>query len=381
LNAFRLASFTFIRVILNIPYRMIYAFVPQFARGLGVAPSVITSLLAQRAFVGVFLSFLVPFIETRGRKFGMLLGLGFFTAGAALVALSPSLTTFAVAMVFGLVGKSLHDPSMISYVADHVEYEKRGVMISITEFAWSLAFVAGAPLVGWILSRYHWSIPYALFGLLGFGAFLVVAFTLVDSAKPVHHEDGRLGNIKQIVKSPVVLVAFSIGFSLLAANELVNATFALWLEDSFQLQIAALAGASAFIGFSELSGEGLVALLVDRVGKVRATGAGIIANCLAALLLPLIGQTHTGALIGLFLFYITFEFTIVSIIPLMTEVMPSARATTLSLAGVAHSLGRMTGALLSPVIYGLGFSFVTGAVIVFNVLGLVAVWYLSRHHD
>lgn len=381
MNAFRLASFTFIRVILNIPYRMIYAFVPQFARGLGVAPSVITSLLAQRAFVGVFLSFLVPFIETRGRKFGMLLGLGFFTAGAALVALSPSLTTFAVAMVFGLVGKSLHDPSMISYVADHVEYEKRGVMISITEFAWSLAFVAGAPLVGWILSRYHWSIPYALFGLLGFGAFLVVAFTLVDSAKPVHHEDGRLGNIKQIVKSPVVLVAFSIGFSLLAANELVNATFALWLEDSFQLQIAALAGASAFIGFSELSGEGLVALLVDRVGKVRATGAGIIANCLAALLLPLIGQTHTGALIGLFLFYITFEFTIVSIIPLMTEVMPSARATTLSLAGVAHSLGRMTGALLSPVIYGLGFSFVTGAVIVFNVLGLVAVWYLSRHHD
>jgi predicted MFS family arabinose efflux permease len=381
LNAFRLASFTLIRVILNIPYRMIYAFVPQFARGLGVDPSVITSLLAQRAFVGIFLSFLVPFIETRGRKFGMLLGLGFFTAGAALVAVSPSLTTFGIAMVFGLVGKSLHDPSMISYVADHVEYEKRGVAISITEFAWSLGFVAGAPLVGWILSRYHWSVPYALFGLLGFGAFLVVAFTLVDSAKPVHHENGRLGNIKQIVKSPVVLVAFSVSFWLLAANELVNATFALWLEDSFQLQIAALAGASAFIGFSELSGEGLVALLVDRVGKVRATGTGIIANCLAALLLPLIGQTHTGALIGLFLFYITFEFTIVSIIPLMTEVMPSARATTLSLAGVAHSLGRMTGALLSPVIYGLGFSFVTGAVIVFNVLGLVAVWYLSRHHD
>ena len=377
----KLATFTLLRVILNIPYRMIYAFVPQFARAVGVEPHVITGLIARRAFVGVFMPFVIPFIETRGRKFGMVVGLGLFVAGAALVTLSPSLTTFGVAMILGLVSKSLFDPSLTSYVADHVAYEERGVAISITEFAWSLAFVGGAPLVGWILSHYHWWIPYALFGLLGFGALIFIALTLTDSTKPVHHEDGRLGNIKQIARSPVVLIALSIGLTLSAANELVNATFALWLEDSFQLQIAALAGASAFIGLSELTGEGLVALFVDRVGKVRATGAGIIANCLAALLLPVIGRTHNGALLGLFLFYITFEFTIVSIITLMTEVMPSARATTLSFAGAAHSIGRMTGALSSPVLYALGFTFVTGGAVVFNLLGLIAVWYVSRHHD
>jgi predicted MFS family arabinose efflux permease len=147
------------------------------------------------------------------------------------------------------------------------------------------------------------------------------------------------------------------------------------------LQIAALAGASAFIGLSELAGEGLVATFVDRVGKVRATGIGIVANCLAALLLPVIGRTQVGALTGLFLFYITFEFTIVSIIPLLTEVMPTARATTLSLAGAAHSIGRAGAAWLSPALYTLGFGSVTTAAIVFNVLGLAAVWYVSRHHD
>ena len=100
-----------------------------------------------------------------------------------------------------------------------------------------------------------------------------------------------------------------------------------------------------------------------------------------ALLLPLIGSSETGALIGLFLFYITFEFTIVSIIPLVTEVMPSARATTLSFAGAGHSIGRAVGALLAPNLYVLGFSIVTGAAVVFNILGLLAVWYVSRHHD
>jgi len=377
----RLATYTLIRIVLNIPYRMIYPFITVFARGLGVEVNVISDLIARRALVGAFIPFVIPFIETRGRKFGMLLGLGLFSAGASWVAFAPSLTTLGLALIFGLVGKVFFDPSLASYIADHVAYEKRGTALAITEFAWSLAFVGGAPLVGWILSRLTWSTPFLIFGLLGFAAFFYIAFTLRDSEKPIHHAEGIWGNIKQILRTPVVLIAFSIGLSIMFANEVVNVSFAVWLEDSFKLQIVALAGASAFIGLSELAGEGLVALFVDRVGKVRAAGLGIVANCLAALLLPIIGRTQTGALTGLFLFYITFEFTIVSIIPLLTEVMPSARATTLSLAYAAQSIGRAAGAWLSPTLYTLGFGFVTSAAIAFNLLGLAAVWYVARHRD
>jgi predicted MFS family arabinose efflux permease len=59
-------------------------------------------------------------------------------------------------------------------------------------------------------------------------------------------------------------------------------SFGVWLEDSFGLQIAALAGASAVIGLSELSGEGLVALLTDRIGKPRALVLGLSANAVTA---------------------------------------------------------------------------------------------------
>jgi uncharacterized protein (DUF2336 family) len=65
----------------------------------------------------------------------------------------------------------------------------------------------------------------------------------------------------------------------------------------------------------------------------------------------------------------------------MTEVMPAARATTLSFAGAANSLGRVTGALLAPTLYALGFPVVTAAAVAFNLLGLAAVWYVSRYHD
>jgi len=378
---FSLATYTLIRIVLNTSYRMIYPFLAIFARGLGVDISVISGLVANRAIVGALDPFIFPFIETRGRKFGMLLGLGLFVGSMALVAIFPSLTTLGIALIFGLAGKAIFDPSLTSFIADHVSYEKRGTAIAITEFAWSLSFILGIPVMGFIIARSTWSAPFWLLGVLGLIAFVFIALTLTDSVKPVHHPDGMFGNVKQIVTSPVVLIAFSIGLSITAANEVVNLMFGVWLEDSFKLQIAALAGASALIGLSELGGEGMVAVFVDRVGKVRATGIGLLANCIAAVLLPLIGRTEAGALIGLFLFYITFEFTIVSMIPLMTEVMPAARATTLSFAGAAGSLGRAIGALLAPTLYASGFPVVTGTAVAFNLLGLAAVWYVSRHHD
>ena len=371
----------FIRVVMNTAYRMIYPFLAVFARGLGVEIGVISGLVANRALIGVTYPFIFPFIETRGRKFGMLLGLTLFVLAMGMVFLYPSLATLGISLVLVLFGKAIFDPSLTSYVADHIAYEKRGAALGILEFAWSLAFIAGVPVVAWILARSSWSAPFGWLGLLGLIALGYVLFTLTDSTRPLRHPDGVFGNFKAILTSPVVLITISIGMSVNAANEVVNLTFGVWLEDSFKLQIAALAGASAVIGLSELGGEGFVTLFVDRIGKVRAAGAGILANCVAAMLLPVIGRTETGALIGLFLFYITNEITIVSIIPLLTEVMPSARATTLSIAGAAQSIGRAVGALLAPVLYTLGFSTVTGAAVVFNFLGLAAIWYVARHHD
>lgn len=376
----RLAILTFIRVILNTAHRMIYPFLAVFARGLGVDLATVSALVANRSVIGAATPFLFPFIEPRGRRFGMLLGAGLVAAAMGLVALWPSLITLGAALVLALVGKTFFDPSMLAYIADHVPYERRGAATAFSEFAWSLSFILGVPAMGFLIAHLNWSAPFGALGLLAALACLLLAWAARDSHRPAPHADGLFGNVRAIFTSAPVLAGLAIGLFASMANEVVNLLFGVWLEDSFQLQIAALAGASAVIGLSELGGEGLVALLADRLGKVRATGIGLAANCLAASLLPLIGRTELGALAGLFLFYITFEFTLVTSIPLMSEIMPSARATTLSFNLAAHSLGRAGGALLAPVLYASGLSSATGAAVVINLLGLGAVWYVSRHH-
>ena len=179
-------------------------------------------------------------------------------------------------------------------------------MIAISEFAWSLAFIAGVPAVGWIIVRSNWSVPFWILGILGLAALLFILLTLRDSTRPAVHADGVFGSVQQILSSPVVLVAFSIGTCITSANEMVNLMFGVWLEDSFQLQIAALAGASAVIGLSELGGEGLGALFADRIGKVRAARLGIIVNSIVAILLDDHRTHRVWRTIGIvLLFYLT----------------------------------------------------------------------------
>jgi predicted MFS family arabinose efflux permease len=194
-------------------------------------------------------------------------------------------------------------------------------------------------------------LPLALLGLL---ALVALARILPADPAPVEGGPGLRENLARVLRHAPALAALIMGLLMSAANEVVNLVFGVWMEDSFGLRIAALGAASAVIGFAELGGESLVGGLTDRLGKPRALASGLLLNCAAALALPFLGQSLPGALAGLFLFYLTFEFSLVSSIPLMTEILPPARATLMAANVAALSLGRALGAPLGSLLYSLG---------------------------
>lgn len=371
---FQLLLIMALRTIFNTAHRMVYPFLGTFARGLGIEVTALSFVLAARSFAGAFTPFLASVADQRGRRFGMLAGIALFTLGVALVALFPALWSLSAALLLALLGKYLFDPAMQAYFGDRVPYARRGLALAVTEVGWSLAFILGVPAMGWLIARFGWSAPFPVLAVLGAGMF--AAIWRMAPRSDANHLPARAPwtHFSAVVRDAPALAGISIALWASAANELVNLIFGLWLEDSFGLQIAALAGASAVIGLSELSGEGLVALLTDRLGKPRALAWGLASNAAAAALLPLVGRTQTGALVGLFLFYITFEFVMVSHVPMMTEVVPGARATVMSFNITGHSIGRALGALLATLLYrALGFGFIAALAVVFNLLGLLAL--------
>jgi predicted MFS family arabinose efflux permease len=308
----------------------------------------------------------------------MLLGLGIFILGTVLVVLRPAYLPFVAALMLTTIGKIIFDPAMQAHLGDRVGYARRGQAIALTEIGWSLAFLVGVPLMGWLIVRNGWAAPFPWLAAAAAVAALVL-WRILPTDPSAHGPGPSLRHgLSRILAHRAALAGLAIGLLASAANETVNIVFGVWLEASFNLRVAALGAAAAVIGLAELSGEGLVVGLTDRLGKRRAVAIGLLGNCLACLILPALARTTTGALVALFFFYISFEFTLVSSIPMMTELVPEARATLMSANITALSLGRVLGAALGLALYPFGIQANTLAVAVLNVAGIIVLLTFIR---
>jgi len=359
-------------MLVSTAFRMVYPFLPIFRDALNVPLETLTRAVGLRSLVSAFAApFLATVGDTRGRRAGIVLGLSVFILGVAVVSFWPTFGGFTIAMILMLMGKATFDPSLQAYIGDRVPYAQRSAAITVTEFSWSGAFIFGVPAMGWVLGRAGWLAPFQLLGLMVLVCVLAVLW-MVRAPGAARHPEAKsaFGNFKVVLKSSSARMVLLLTLFTCTANELVALTFGVWLELSFGLQLAALGAAAAVLGIAEFSGEGLVALITDRLGKRRAIFIGLLVISAACSAMPVFGGSYAGALITLFLFYVSFEFVIVSSIPLMTEVLPAARATMMSGFVTFASIGRAIASLLAPVLFAQGFGFNTGAAIAFNLLAL-----------
>jgi predicted MFS family arabinose efflux permease len=377
---YQLVAFFAARAVINTAYRMVYPFLPALARGLGVDVQSIALAITARSSLGLAAPLLGSAADMGGRKRGMLAGLGLIAFGLAVVSIHPTYATFFAALLFTAGGKILFDPSMQAYLGDRIGYAQRSLAIAATELGWSLSFLIGIPIAGCLIDRGGWTAPFPWLA----GGVLVAAAVLAVILPPDRVRRATppslLRHLKAVLRHPAAVAGLAFGLLLSSANETVNIVFGLWMEQSFGLQVAALGAASAVIGLAELAGEGLVAGLSDRLGKRRAVALGIGLNSLAALALPRIGTSTPGALVGLFAFYITFEFTVVSSLPLMTELVPAARATMMAANVAALLLGRALGAFAGPPLFSVGIAGNVTAAALLNLAALLTLTFFVREH-
>jgi predicted MFS family arabinose efflux permease len=375
--------FTLVRLLTSTAFRMVYPFLPAFRDGLGVSVASLTTAIGARSLVaGLLGPFTATWGDTRGRKTGMLLGMALFVGGAAIVAFWPTFAGFTLAMMLTILGKVTFDPSIQAYLGDRVPYARRSQVLTLTELSWSGAYILGIPAVGFVIARAGWIAPFPLLGLLVLLCAALI-WIWVPKDPPVDGRDATrlLHKFGEILATPTAVTALFFTGLICVANEIINLTFGVWMEASFGLQLAALGASAAVLGAAELSGEGLVALVTDRLGKRRSILLGTAVNCVAVALLPFVGGSLVLALAALFLFYISFEFTIVSAIPLMTEVMPQARATMMAAFFTSASFGRALASGLTSWLYGIGFGASVLAVLVANLLAIIVLRRLHLGQD
>lgn len=362
------------RIGINAAYRMVYPFLNIFAAGMGITLQAAALPLTGRSIAGAFGPLLAPVADRYGRKTGMLLGLGLFSLGTGLVAARPGFTTFFLALLLANFGNQVFLPAVQAYLGDKIPYRRRGAVLAMTELSWSLSFIALVPLLGFLMARFGWAAPFWLLGGLGLLAWVFILLIVPNDHRHGLQDGSELwSGLRSVFSSPVARLAVLFSLLITSGNEMVNLVFGVWMDDAFNLDITTLGLAATVVGAAELVGEVATITLVDRIGKKRAVRAGVVLTSLSALALPWLGRSLWGALLGLFLFYLCFEFTLVSYIPLMTEVLPRARATLMAANLAASSLGRALGALAGPWLYAAGFGANAAAALVLNFIALAAL--------
>jgi len=382
------------RTVLNTAQRIIYPFLPSIARGLDISLAAASGLVTLRMVGGLAAPLFGPLTDRQGRRRSMELGLLLFTLASLFLVGSGSMATatlIVAAAAFLLYGlsKVLYDPAVHGYLGDVVPYRARGRAIGIIEFSWSSAWLIGVPISGFLIDRFGWRAPWLVLIVLGLAslglthAFLPPSRPPTETAYPQRVIALLASSWRNLLCRRQVVVLLLVSMFLTMALEVPFIVYGAWLETSFGLSLSTLGVASIVVGLAEACAELGTTLWTDRLGKRLSVLAGLSGLALSLLLLPwLAGLGLITALAGIALVILTFEFAIVSLLPLVTELAPSERSSLLSLNVTAFSLGRIIGAGLGGWLWqqsaqGIGFHAAVGAAGAF-LAALLMFWGMSE---
>lgn len=294
--------------------------------------------------VSPFVGSVVDRLDRRSAMVGGLLGV---SAATTLAAASPNVPLFVIGIAILGLSKLVFDIGLSAWVNDHVDYERRGRVIGITETSWALGLLVGVTIMGLVASATDWRWGYAV----GAGGTAFMALYLSRRmVRETHARHENRSNAREPIPRRGWLVVAAM-FFLMAASQCVFVTFGSWLDDEFGFTEAGIAAVAFGLGAFELFASVTSARRTDVWGKERsvALGAGLIVP--AGVALAVLDTSRVGGIVALAVYLLGFEFAIVSLLPVGANLVPSAPGRGLGLALGGGTLGRAVMSLTATAAY------------------------------
>jgi len=323
------------RLISNACYRFAPPFIAVIARGLDVSVAEIGIAFTIGEFAGLLSPIVGRYVDRANRLVAMTAGLVLITASVFLAAFSTSVAMFAVAMFVLSASKVLFDTSLIVWVNDHVEYERRGHIVGIIETSWALSLFIGVAIMGLATALISWRAGFIVgaVALMVSGLFIVNGLPREDAHAPANdHVRGKI--------PPAAWLIFACSFMLMGASQCVGITFGPWFEDEFGFTSAGLIAVVIAMGVFELASSIGSSRVTDTWGKEISVRRGVLLMVAAGFAMSFGSHMWFIAIPMLIVFIAGFEFALVSMLPLAANLVPTAGGIGLGLTVGAGTCGR-----------------------------------------
>lgn len=342
-----ITAVTFARITANACYRFAPPFLAVIAKGFNISLPELGVAMFVSELSGLASPFAGRFVDRLRHRNAMLLGLGGTAAGALMAAVAPNPVVFAVGITFMCTTKLFFDLGLGAWIADHVAYERRSRIVGITETAWALGLLIGVSAMGVATALTSWRGGFTL-GAAGVAVMMIIIVKRVDTEpRTVHVRDAD--HVHRVNGRGWIVVGGS--FCLMAASQCVFVTFGAWLGDEFGYGPAGIAAVGFGLGAVELFATLNSAKRTDSWGKERSIAIGSFLMVPAAAMLAL-GSNHLAVgLVAVGMYLMGFEFSIVSMLPIATQLVKNSPGTGMGWVLGGGTLGRASMSLVATAAY------------------------------
>lgn len=337
---------TLARFISNTALRFAIPFLGVIRRSLGVSLATMGLATSMGDFTGLLGPVVGHQLDRRSRRTTMTLTLGGVAIGAAIAASARSIVALSIGFVVLALSKLMFDNGMNSWITERTDYGNRARVVGITETAWAGATLIGIPILALVAYFTSWRVGYMV--LI---AALVAMSLHLRRTLPADQPTARDGAAPPLIWSLASGAGF-IGFaSIMAAGNCMFVAFGSWLKDAFGFSTLGLGAVSMLLGGAELLASTSTVRFTDQWGKRRSVrlGAGLMIP--VSLGLGIIGHVAGLGLALLVLFFLGFEFAIVSYIPLVPSLQPNNPGAAFGIAVGLGTVGRGVTAIASTRLY------------------------------
>ncbi|MBX7212426.1 MAG: MFS transporter [Thermoflexales bacterium] len=322
------------------------------AAAFGAPPESSGWLAVALGLTGLVSPLVAAFEHRIGARRTILLSVGLFASGCFALALAPSFPAVLILCVVLSLGRSLVGPQAQAFVADTVPFDRRGTVLGVLELAWALAWIIGVPAFGVLLQRVVWWAPFWALGVIALlGAAAVLRFALTTDHTRAIAAAASAGGVREALRNGQVRRLLAFGSMLMVSIQLVVVVYSPHLVARFGLNAEQIGLASLVLGLADILAELLIIFALDRIGKRRSVLGGLVLMAVGVIAFLLVEGTLAAAIAALFLVFLGFEYAIVSSLPIMTEIMPTARTAVAGSFNAANSVGRTLAAFFALPLY------------------------------
>lgn len=375
-----LLPFTLTRIAANTCYRFAPPFIAIIAgnaQGFDVSITRVGLVISISELAGFLAPLLGTFVDRVSRRVSTATGLFGSFIGIMMMAAAPNLVVLCVGLTLLNLLKSCFDLGMAAWISDRVPYAQRGRVVGITETSWALSLLLGVSALGLITAATSWRIACALGGV----AIAVCAFWL-DHRIRVSGEVVAKPNTPLLVAGPAITRAWLVPvsmFGLMGGSQCLFVTFGAWLADDFNFGASGIAAVGFALGAGELVSSISSAKLTDRLGKERSVALGAALMMPSALVLAGFDSVLLIGLLALAIFIVGFEYAVVSMLPIATNLFAGAPGKGFGLVIGAGTFGRGVLTFIATLLYEqFGVSGASLAAIACAALSAAAILLFNR---